>query len=51
MKIVKLSKEQFDKFAKRHQYRNYFQTSAYGSTMAKFGYKSYYLGIINNMVL
>lgn len=49
MKIVKLSKEQFDKYAKRHQYRNYFQTSSYGSTMAKFGYKSYYLGIINNM--
>lgn len=49
MKIVKLNKGQFDRYAKRHQYRSYFQTSAYGNTMSKFGYKSYYLGIIDNM--
>lgn len=48
MKIVKLSTTQFDKFASNHRYRNYFQTSMYGSVMAKFGYRSQYLGFVND---
>lgn len=47
MKIVKLNSAQFDKFAASHRYRNYFQSSMYGNVMAKFGYRSQYLGIVN----
>lgn len=47
MKIVTLSPEQFDKFALNHRYRNYYQSSAYGNVMVKFGYNIHYLGIIN----
>lgn len=48
MKIVKLNSAQFDKFAASHRYRNYFQSSMYGNVMAKFGYRSQYLGIVND---
>ena len=47
MKIVKLSAAQFDRFASNHRYRNYYQTSMYGMVMSKFGYRSQFLGIIN----
>ena len=47
MKIVKLNPAQFDRFASNHRYRNYFQTSMYGSVMAKFGYRSQYIGVVN----
>ena len=48
MKIVTLSPEQFDKFAQNHRYRNYYQSSAYGSVMVKFGYNIHYLGIVSD---
>jgi len=47
MKIVTLKPEQFDEYAKKHRYRNYYQTTAYGNTMKKFGYRIAYLGVIN----
>lgn len=47
MKIVKLSSSQFDKFASSHIYRNYFQSSMYADVMSKFGYKTNYIGIVN----
>lgn len=47
MKIVKLNPAQFDKFASNHKFRNYHQTSMFGSVMAKFGYRSQYLGFVN----
>ena len=47
MKIVKLNPAQFDRFASNHRYRNYYQTSMFGNVMAKFGYRSQFLGIIN----
>ena len=47
MKIVKLNAAQFDKYTSNHRYRNYYQTSMYGSVMSKFGYRTQYLGIIN----
>ena len=47
MKIVKLSSSQFDKFASSHIYRNYFQSSMYANVMSKFGYKTNYIGIVN----
>ena len=48
MKIVKLSSQQFDKFASGHKYRNYYQTSMYGNVMSKFGYQIQYIGVIND---
>lgn len=48
MKIVNLSPVQFDTFAKNHRYRNYYQTSAYGNVMLKFGYNVQYLGFVSN---
>lgn len=47
MKIVTLRADQFDKYAKNHRYRNYYQTTAYGSTMIKFGYGVHYLGFVD----
>ena len=47
MKIVKLNAAQFDKYVSNHRYRNYYQTSMYGSVMSKFGYKTQYIGIVN----
>ena len=44
MKIVKLSAEQFDKYASTHRYRNYYQTSQYANIMVKFGYRAQFLG-------
>ena len=45
MKIVKLSAEQFNKYASQHRYRNYYQTSQYANVMVKFGYHAQFLGI------
>lgn len=45
MRIVTLSPEQFDKFASKHRYRNYYQSSVYGKTMRKFGFNIHFLGI------
>lgn len=47
MKIVKLNALQFDKFAANHRYRNYYQTSMYANVMTKFGYRSQFIGIVN----
>ena len=47
MKVVTLSPAQFTRFANTHRYRNYYQTTAYGDTMVKFGYNVHYLGVIN----
>ncbi|MBS5719632.1 MAG: peptidoglycan bridge formation glycyltransferase FemA/FemB family protein [Clostridium sp.] len=49
MKIITLSPQEFDKFASTHRYRNYYQTSAYGNTMASNGFKIHYLGITDNL--
>lgn len=48
MKICNLEKEQFDSFAKKHKYRNYYQSSTYGSIMAKFNYEVKYIGITDD---
>lgn len=53
MKIVNLSSSQFDTYASKHKYRNYFQTSQYANVMVKFGYRAQFLGIAddNNSLL
>ena len=48
MKIVKLSAEQFDKYASTHRYRNFYQTSQYANVMVKFGYHAQFLGIASD---
>ena len=48
MKIVTISPEQFDRYAKTHRYRNYYQTSVYGNTMIKFGFNVHFLGITDD---
>lgn len=48
MKICTIEKEQFDSFAKKHKYRNYFQTSTYATVMSKFNYEVSYIGIYSN---
>lgn len=48
MKIVTLTPKQFDEFAKKHKYRNYFQTVEYANTITSQGIKVNYIGILNN---
>lgn len=48
MKICTIEKEQFDSFAKKHKYRNYFQTSTYANVMSKFNYEISYIGIYSD---
>ncbi len=47
MKIITLQPKEFDNYAKKHKYRSYYQSSAYGNTMVKFGWNVHYLGIID----
>lgn len=47
MKIVKLNELQFDNFSSKHKYRNYYQTTMYARVMSKFGYKTQFLGVVN----
>lgn len=47
MKIVTLNRNQFDHFASRHRYRNFYQTSAYAKSMLRFGYNVHFLGFVN----
>ncbi len=48
MRIVTITPEQFDRYASRHRYRNYYQSSAYGKTMRKFGFNIHFLGITDD---
>jgi len=48
MRIVTLEPYQFDTYANTHKYRNYYQTSSYGKTMADNGFNIHYLGIKDN---
>ena len=48
MKIVTISPEQFNRYASRHRYRNYYQTSVYVNTMRKFGFNVHFLGITDD---
>ena len=48
MRIVKLSPEAFDKYLSSISYCSYFQTSAYGRLLSKFGLKDEYIGFEEN---
>ena len=45
MKICNIEKEQFDSFAKKHKYRNYYQSFMYSRIMSKFNYEVSYIVI------
>ena len=48
MKLVEITKEQFDIFANTHIYASFYQTSAYGTLMTKQGFSDFYLGIVDD---
>ena len=48
MKVITLEEEQFERFAIAHRYRNYYQSASYAHTMAKFGYHTHYIGILDD---
>ena len=48
MKIVALSKEEFDNFSYRHKYSTYYQTSLYAETSRYEGLETFYVGFIEN---
>jgi len=48
MNIIHLSESEFDRYAKNHKYRTFYQTSSYGNLMEKCGFKVDYLGFKNN---
>ena len=48
MKIVTLTKEEFDAFARTNKYRNFYQTSNYGELMSNYGFHEHFLGFVNN---
>jgi len=48
MKIIELSKKQFDDFSFNHKLASFYQSSFYGDLMAKNGFSTVYLGLITN---
>lgn len=48
LKIVLLTKEQFDNFSYSHPLHTFYQTSAYADLMAKYSYNINYYGFIND---
>lgn len=48
MKVVTIDSAQFDSFADKHKYRNYYQTSKYGNVMSNFNYEVRYIGIMDD---
>ena len=51
MKIVALSKAEFDDFAYKHKYSTYYQTSAYAETSKYEGLSTFYAGFVEDGVL
>lgn len=51
MKIVALTKEEFDNFAYKHKYSTYYQTSSYAETSRYEGLNTFYIGFVENGTL
>ena len=51
MKIVSLTKEEFDAFAYKHKYSTYYQTSSYAETSRYEGLNTFYIGFVENDTL
>ena len=48
MKIVALTKKEFDEFAYSHKYSTYYQTSLYAETSRYEGLNTFYIGFVEN---
>ncbi len=48
MKIVALTKQEFDNFAYKHKYSTYYQTSSYAETSRYDGLNTFYIGFVEN---
>jgi lipid II:glycine glycyltransferase (peptidoglycan interpeptide bridge formation enzyme) len=48
MRIVELTKKQFDDYAITNINRNFYQTSQYGTLMSRHGFTDYYVALIND---
>ncbi len=51
MIVKEITNIEFDKFAKTHVLSNFYQTSAYGKSMEKLGYKTMYIGVYEDDIL
>ena len=50
MIVKEIEIEEFDNFASKHILANFYQTSYYGISMRKMGYKDMYIGIYKNYI-
>jgi lipid II:glycine glycyltransferase (peptidoglycan interpeptide bridge formation enzyme) len=48
MKIIELTKEEFDSYAIIHPNRSFYQTSSYGDLISRHGFKAIYVGLIDD---
>ncbi|MDD3821749.1 MAG: peptidoglycan bridge formation glycyltransferase FemA/FemB family protein [Bacilli bacterium] len=48
MKIITLTKQQFDAFSSTHRYRSFYQSSLYGELMMRHGFNIHYVGLVDN---
>ena len=48
MKIVSLTKEQFDDYVKSNSYKNYYQSSEYGTLREKYDFNANYIGYVDD---
>ena len=48
MKIIALTKEEFDNFAYKHKYSTYYQTSSYAEVSKFEGLETFYIGFVEN---
>lgn len=51
MKINTISEQQFDNFAKKHIYKNFYQSSSYGKVLQQMGFAVEYIGITDDVNL
>lgn len=48
MKIIEISKLNFDKYAYTHKNKSFYQTSQYGTLMSKHGFNDYYVALVDD---
>ena len=47
MKIIQLTKEEFDNYVENNKYKNFYQTGTYGELMDRHSFDDYYLAMKN----
>ena len=45
MKIIQLTKEEFDNYVENNKYKNFYQTGTYGELMDRHSFDDYYLAM------